>query len=213
VAAEAEVVVAQRPVGVVEVSVVLDDAVVVASVAAGAVSQVVAEAAERRIVLLEDDCLCLDLADLLRDNLLCHLLEDGQALLDDYHLLRVANKLAVLLDHNLVEAAGVGEIVRAIEVVEVVKGRDAAPVVEGLAASSDGVGLVGGGRRHASGESDGNEESGEFSEHDDCVLERMCSDCVKKVRPTGRVPTKRAENLVNMMIVCWRGCVQTASRK
>jgi hypothetical protein len=29
---------------------------------------------------------------------------------------------------------------------------------------------------HASGECDGNKRSGEFSEHDDYVFERMCSD-------------------------------------
>jgi len=190
-AAEAKVVVAQRPVRVVEVSVVGHDAVVVSSMAVGVVSQVVAETAERRIVLLEDNGLCFNFADLLGDDLLRHLLKDSQALLNDSDLLSVANKFAVLLDHNLVEIVEVGKVVSAIEVIESVQGRYPAPVIEGLASSSKGIaGLVGRSGHPASSECNGNEESGEFGEHNDCVLERMCSDCVKNVRPTRRIQTK-----------------------
>ena len=66
--------------------------------------------------------------------LLRHLLEDSQALLDDGHLLGVANKRAVLLDHSL-RAVEVGEVVGAIEVVKSAEGRDSTPVVKRRATS------------------------------------------------------------------------------
>jgi len=144
-AAESKVVRAQRPVGVVEVSVVGGDGVVVADTAPGAAGKVVAESAKRCVILLEDDGLSLDLADLLGDDLLGHLLEHDKPLLDDLDGLRVADKLAVLLHDSRLEVVRVGEVVRAIKVVKVAEGTHATPVVEGLAsAGSKGIGgLVG----------------------------------------------------------------------
>jgi len=190
-ATEAEVVVAQRTVAVIEIAVVGDDAVVVSSIVAGsgAARQVLGKAAEGCIVLLEYNGLGLDFADLLSDDLLGHLLQNHKALLDDGHRLRVADELRVLLHNGLFDVV-VGEVVRAVEVVKVGKGRNSTPVVEGLAPGSKIVPVGNRAGHHASGECDGDERSGKFGEHDDYVLRRMCSDCVKKVRPTGRIQTK-----------------------
>jgi len=77
VATEPKVVGAQGAVRVVEVPVVRGNAVVVADTVARVAGEVVAKSAERGVVLLEDDCLRLNFANLLGDDLLGHLLEDS----------------------------------------------------------------------------------------------------------------------------------------
>jgi hypothetical protein len=67
-AAEAQVRGAQRTGRGDDASEVASDAAVVANTAAGLAHQVVAERADRGVELLEDDGLCLDLADLLADD-------------------------------------------------------------------------------------------------------------------------------------------------
>jgi len=141
-ATESKVVSAQGPVGVVEVSVVRSDGVVIADTAPGATGKVVAEPAKRRVILLEDDGLSLYLTDLLGDDLLRHLLKHDKPLLYNLDGFRVADKLAVLLHNNLLEVVRVGEVVRAIKVVKVVEGAETTPVVEGLA-SAGSKGIVG----------------------------------------------------------------------
>jgi len=126
--AEAEVLAVEGAVGVVDASVVASNAAVVADLVTGLVCQITAEASEAGVELLKDDGLGLDLADLLSDDLLGHLLEDHKALLDDLNLLRVANNVLLLFDD--LGKVRVGKVTGAIEVVEVAEGSVAAPVVE-----------------------------------------------------------------------------------
>lgn len=68
---------------------------------------------------------------------LSHLLQDDQALLDDFDSLGVADDLALLL-YDLAEVDRPVEVIHAVKVIEVVEGRVASPMVEG-----DGVSAAG----------------------------------------------------------------------
>ncbi len=98
--------------------------------------QVVTEESKTGVELLEDDSLSLNLADLLEDDPLGHLLDDEQALLDDLYGLGVANNLCAGLD-LLAEVDGAVEVIGTVEVVEVVEGGQATPAVEGDTTTGD----------------------------------------------------------------------------
>jgi len=95
-AREAPVVVAQRTVAVVEVAEVRGEAGIVTDTTTREVPEVAAEAVQAGVELLEDDGLGLDLANLLGDDALGHLLEDEETLLDDDNALGVADDLLLL---------------------------------------------------------------------------------------------------------------------
>jgi len=95
-AREAPVVVAQRTVAVVEVAAVRGEAGIVTDTTTREVPEVAAEAVQAGVELLEDDGLGLDLANLLGDDALGHLLEDEETLLDDDNALGVADDLLLL---------------------------------------------------------------------------------------------------------------------
>jgi len=109
---------------------VASNATVEADVVTRDTVEVIAEETEAGMELLEDDGLGLNLADLLEDDPLGHLLEDNETLLDDLDGLGVADDLGLLL-YDLGEVDGAVEVVRTIEVIEVIEGREATPVVEG----------------------------------------------------------------------------------
>jgi len=118
--AEAEVLAADGAIGVADASKVASNAAVVTDLVAGLTCQITAEASKARVELLKDDGLGLDLADLLSDDPLGHLLEDHKALLDDLDLLGVADNVLLLLNH--LGELGVVEVTGAIEVVKVAEG-------------------------------------------------------------------------------------------
>jgi len=126
---ESKIVGAERTVGVHDAAEVAGDTTVVANAVAGLASDIMAEVAHAGLELFKDDGLGLDLADLLRDNPLSHLLKDEETLLNDYNTLAVAYKLLVLLNDDLLPL-GTTEVVGAVEVIEAIEGRDALPVVE-----------------------------------------------------------------------------------
>jgi len=126
--AEAEVRGGQRTGRGDDASEVASDAAVVASAAAGFVHDVVAEGAHGGVELLEDNGLCLDFADLLRDDPLSHLLDYKETLLNDFNRLTVANDFLLFHYDGLGNFSG--EVVRAVEVIESRKRADTMPVVE-----------------------------------------------------------------------------------
>lgn len=86
------------------------------AVARGA-AQVTTEETEAGVELLKHDCLCFNLADLLGDDPLGHLLENEEALLDDDDALAVANNFLILLDYGLAGEV-TDEVIGAVEVIE-----------------------------------------------------------------------------------------------
>jgi len=90
-ARETPVVGAQRTVAVVEVAEVRGEARIEANITTRVAPEVAAESVQAGVELLEDDGLGLDLANLLGDDLLGHLLEDEETLLDDGDALGVAD--------------------------------------------------------------------------------------------------------------------------
>jgi len=168
VTAETEVVGGEGSVRIEEVPVVACDVGVVADLVATVASQVVAESSKAGMELFKDNGLSLDLTDLLGDDSLGHFLEDNQALLDDLDLLGVAHEFVVLLNDYLV-VVRTREVVGSIKVIEVIEGGHASPVVERRPISplvDAGVPTVHGGCGNAGSQKrDGDERSGEFSEH------------------------------------------------
>jgi len=128
-ATEAEVVAAEGAVRVEERAVQAGDMAVISDLVARHAPQVVAEATQARVPLLEDDCLSLNFADLLCDNPLCHLLKNNKLLLDDLDLLSMANDFLLLLDDHLAGVRTV-EVITAIEVVEVIERGETTPVAK-----------------------------------------------------------------------------------
>jgi len=131
---EAEVVVVERAVTADDLVEVASDPAVEAHLVVSVAPQIAAEAVQARVPLLEDDGLSLNLADLLSNDPLGHLLEDNQTLLDDLDSLRAADELLLLLHDYLLEARTI-EVIGSVEVIEVVQGVEASPVVEGTVAS------------------------------------------------------------------------------
>jgi len=137
-AVESEVVTAEGAVRVDDVAVVARDAAVIASTAARLVPDITAERAHARDELLEDDGLSLDLADLLSDDPLGHLLKDKETLLDDLDCLTVADHLRILLyDSLLLDFTSV--VIGTVEVVEAREGRDSMPVIKGVGVASSNI--------------------------------------------------------------------------
>jgi len=126
---EAEVVGAERRVGRDEVAEVAGDAAVIADAVARGAAQVTTEEAEAGVELFENDGLSLDLADLLSDDPLSHLLEDEETLLDDFDGLAVAYEFLRLLNDGLAGDAAY-EVIRAVEVIEASQRREPSPVIE-----------------------------------------------------------------------------------
>jgi len=112
------------------------DAPVITDTVAGTARQITAEGAKAGVELLEDNGLSLNLADLLGDNPLSHLLYDKKALLDNLNRLAVADNF-LLFFYDGLAGDRTAEVIGAIEVVEAGKGRDATPVVEGEVCSSN----------------------------------------------------------------------------
>jgi len=115
-AGETEVAGAERAVTLVEVAEVRGDVRVVSDTATGEAPEVAAEAVQARVELFEDDGLGLNLADLLGDDPLGHLLEDKQALLNDLNRLAVADNFLFLYDDSLRDFSR--EVVRTVEVIK-----------------------------------------------------------------------------------------------
>jgi len=80
---EPKIVVANRTVGAHNITEVARNTAVVASTVTRAARDIMAEGAHARVELLKDDGLSFDLADLLGDDPLGHLLKDEEALLND----------------------------------------------------------------------------------------------------------------------------------
>jgi len=155
---EAEVVVGELSIVAEDPVVVSDDLIVVADVPAGLATDIVVEGPDAGPPLLENNGLGLDLADLLGDDLLGHLLEDNEALLDDLDALGVAHYVMLGLDVLLI--VGGVEVVLAVEVVESVEGLVSTPRAERMLPTTN---QVHGGCCHKGGER--NESDGEFGEH------------------------------------------------
>jgi hypothetical protein len=196
VAGEAKVVGAERAVTAHDLTEVLDDVAIIANLVVGMAAQVTAEAVEARVPLLEDNGLSFDLADLLSDDPLGHLLQDNQALLDDFNALSMADKFMLLLDNDLAEVRAI-EVINTIEVVEVVQGSMATPVVERREATN-GQFIVGPEGDWSSGDirSQGGEgNGGELSKHG-VSFEREGFRCLKQrckadPREEGRTKKKK----------------------
>jgi hypothetical protein len=120
-----------------------------------AAGKVVLEAAQRAMVLLEDNGLGLNLTDLLSDDPvmeknvsgcpekknkknrpLGHLLQNNQALLDDLNALGVADDFSLVFNHSRVEVARVVKVVVAVEFVKVIERAETTPVVKRLSWTS-----------------------------------------------------------------------------
>jgi hypothetical protein len=93
------------------------------------VQQIGGEVAGRSKELVEDNSLGFNLANLLSDDSLCHLLENEETLLDDFDAFAVADELILLFDYGLFSNQ-TGEVVGAVEVIEAVEGGNTTPVVE-----------------------------------------------------------------------------------
>jgi hypothetical protein len=130
VTSEAKVVGAEGAVTADDLTEVTSDPAVEADLVVGVATEIAAEAVQARVPLLEDDGLSLNLADLLGDDPLGHLLENDQALLNDFNTLSAADELVLLLYNDLV-VVGTIKVFGAIEVVKVVQGSMTTPVVEG----------------------------------------------------------------------------------
>jgi len=172
---ESEVAVAERAVAVVEVAEVRGDVRVVSDIAAREAPEVAAEAVHARVELLEDNGLRLNVADLLGDDALGHLLENKEALLDDCDALAVANEFLLLLhdgDRGRAEVTVV-EVIGAVEVIEVAHGGESTIVVKRARATGEKASRFNGesGGRNTGGEDGKSEDNGgcEFGEHDDEV--------------------------------------------
>jgi len=163
---ESEVVGAQGRVRVHHVAEVAGDTAVVADAVLRLTAEVTAEGAHAGGELLEDDSLSLDVADLLGDDPLGHLLQDEETLLDDRDGLSVADELGILLDDGLREG-GTAEVVGAVEVVEPGHRGEPSPVVEGVgSAGIEILRLVGkGGRDDGADESSGGKNLENLGEH------------------------------------------------
>lgn len=173
VAGEPKVAGAEAAVALEELVVERGDVRVVADTTAGVAAQVAAEAVQAGVELLENDGLALDLADLLSDNALGHLLENEETLLDDFDRLRAANELLLLDNGDLTRAeVAVVEIAVAVEVVERAHRTETAPVIKvaGRAAGND-ISVFGGKRGTRDGVGEGrksdDDDGGKFGEHDD----------------------------------------------
>jgi len=165
-AAEPEVVRAERTIRVADAAEVAGDVAVIADLVSGVAAQIIAERSEAGVELLKHNGLSLDLADLFGDDPPGHLLEDNEALLNDFDALAVADQRAFVLDDDLAAFRAV-EVAGSIEVVKVVHGRETSPVVERLASAgghfpAQGQGLCG----CASSEGrDGDQRNKDLSEH------------------------------------------------
>jgi len=181
-AREAEVASGERSVIEADIAEVSSNGTVEANLTARDTVKVIAEVTKASMELLEDDGLSLDLADLLKDDPLGHLLEDEQALLDDLDSLGVADDVLLFCD-NLAEVDGAVEVVYTIEVVEVIEGRETTPVVKGEVA--DRAEASWGGDWLRDGTSDqgrGNEESGgKLGEHFECLVKEGVDGLKRKV--------------------------------
>jgi len=98
------------------------------------VEQVGGEVARRSNELLKDNSLSLNFTNLLSDDLLGHLLEDEETLLDNLDALGVADNF-LFVNNNLL-GDDTREVVGAVKVVKAVEGRDSTPVVERVVATS-----------------------------------------------------------------------------
>jgi hypothetical protein len=173
---EAKVVEVPGAVSIEDVTEVTGDPAVEANLVVGVAPQVTAESVKARVPLLEYNSLSFDITELLRDDSLGKLLQDYQALLDNFNALGTADKLLLLLYKDLLEARAI-KVIHAVEVVEIGQGREASPVVERapFAIGSSSKIKVGPERNGTSKDrschsGEGNKLNGEFSEHgvDDC---------------------------------------------
>lgn len=130
VAIEAEVLKLEGSVGIEEGTIVTSNVAVISDLMTRHAPQIVAEATQARVPLLEDNRLSLDFTDLFGDDPLRHLLENNELLLDDFDSLRMADDLMLLLDDHLTRVGAV-EVVATVEIVEVIQRRESSPVTEG----------------------------------------------------------------------------------
>lgn len=157
---EAKVASGERAVRVADAAEVAGNALVEANRVAGRAIQVVAEVTEAGVELLKDDSLSLNLANLLGDNPLSHLLKNEETLLDNFNGLRLTDNFLLLLDDDLGEVDRSVKVIGAVEVVKVSKGRDTTPVVERCKGTSHEI--VGGGqwrREHTRDDGGGENDS------------------------------------------------------
>jgi hypothetical protein len=106
---------------------VIPDLMVLARVA----TNVPSKPMQASIELFKHNRLHLNLADGLGDNLLGHLLQDEETLLDDVNLLGPADEFVLLLDEHLLELVTV-PVVDAVEIIKALEGLVAVPLVEGV---------------------------------------------------------------------------------
>jgi len=138
---------------------------VVADLVTREMSQVALEVAQASIELLKDDGLCLNIADLLRDDSLGCFLENEKTLLDNGNLLSLASELLALSHSDSLLRAR--EVIRAVEVIKVAEGRNSVPVVERRPVVSFGETRLGNGRSNNAGNYKRNSDKrgGDLGEH------------------------------------------------
>jgi len=160
--AEAEVAGGKRRVGRDDVTEVAGDSAVEADLVARGATQVTAEGAEAGVELLKHHSLSLDLADLLGDDPLGHLLDDKETLLDDFDGLAVADDFLLVLNNGLGGEVA-DEVIGAVEVVETRERGHASPVIERVSTSSETLGE--GLSSNTGDESRGNSDLDKLGEH------------------------------------------------
>jgi len=171
VATEAKVVRGKRSVVTDEATVVASDGGVISRCVSRGTAQVGREVTRRGDELVEDNRLGLNFTNLFSDNLLGHLLEDEETLLDNLDALGVADEFFMLLDNSLLGDSGdrAREVVRAVEVIESVERGNAVPVAEGLFVATGVQTLnlrVEGGSKDSAGQSSHQDKgSGDLGEH------------------------------------------------
>lgn len=108
-------------------------------------ANVASEAVQTRIPLFENNRLHFNFTHSLHDDLLRHLLQDEETLLDDVDGVNLADELVLGLDKNLLELVAV-PVVDAVEVIEAFEGVVASPLIKDDVLYGDVDGSVDGGR-------------------------------------------------------------------
>jgi len=116
-ATESHIVGAQAPVRVNDLVVVSRNTRIITNITARGAGEIARVGVGHGGVLVEDDFLRLDVADLLGDDPLYQLMDNGQTLLDDFNLLGVADLHLLLDDDDLVVRPVV--VARSVETIKV----------------------------------------------------------------------------------------------
>jgi len=166
-ARETKVVRGKGSISVDEAVMVREDGLVEADLFSRETAEILAEAAQACMELLEDDSLSLDVTDSLSDDLLSHLLDDEETLLDNLNSLCMADE-RLSRNNDGLRATRPVKVIDAVEVVKVRQGREATPVVEGLECAGDQIGTLDGqrsGRDTGDGGESRDSDYSDLSEH------------------------------------------------